>query len=903
MPTVGQQLGRYRLLRRLAVGGMGEIYLATVDGLTGVQAPIVLKVLRDEFTRDQDFVDMLVDEANICRFLNHQNVVSVSDFGEADGTYFIAMEYVQGLTLERVIKGLRTQKKRMPLGLCLFIQMELCRALRHAHTRKNYEGEALNIIHRDVTPANLLLSIQGEVKLSDFGIARAKGKNHKTQAGMLKGKFGYMAPELIRQESIDARADIFCAGILFYELLTSRHPVQDGSLIETISAFENGSYKPPSAYNKQLPQGLDAIVMKALQPNPDNRIANAEEFVNSLQQVVLQNADLRNMVKNGGNYLSRLIKKIDPAVFEDPIPKRATSVPPSAVPASNVDPLAVVAPSSQAQYPESDDSSETPTALALQSDSSHDVVSDLDATGPVVLPPSNASFSLSEDETIDGSDLSEADRLLLAQAGELRRNPSTNQAPSESHDPSTQTPLLSGSGVRPIFEEGVISTPARDTETDYDDGPTAFSPHPEPDITNNVIQQTLAESPVTMSSEADYREEQEDFADSTLLDGLSLADIEAEKKRLEELEQQGGSADADVPQVTLDQTDENFDATRIRMEVSPLAEPPSTLAQVSASAKNLSGPLRVKVTPDNLSKDNASALNVPNSPLSSAEDDGGLLATAQSQPALTSPQEATPNIGLLDTVSPMPSDQLRSSGSRPTVPARVPQSEEQVASDQSAQQPGMEDEDFRTKLQQASPVLPQPASTQHSMSPHLEQQSAELAQSETQQRSGLILPLITILVVLSVVAVSYALISDRFWPKVTITSSPGSANVILNGRQTNTRTPITLKLKPFVEHVLAAELEGHKPAKATYRGNLLEQKVVEIKLIADKRFVIIKPVNGRLFVNNRQIGSGNRIELPNLDAPGQIEIKVEATGYNIWTRVFRSAQDIPHQINVRLVEK
>ena len=100
-----------------------------------------------------------------------------------------------------------------------------------------------------------------------------------------------------------------------------------------------------------------------------------------------------------------------------------------------------------------------------------------------------------------------------------------------------------------------------------------------------------------------------------------------------------------------------------------------------------------------------------------------------------------------------------------------------------------------------------------------------------------------------------------------------------------------------------AELEGHKPAKATYRGNLLEQKVVEIKLIADKRFVIIKPVNGRLFVNNRQIGSGNRIELPNLDAPGQIEIKVEATGYNIWTRVFRSAQDIPHQINVRLVEK
>ncbi|MEE2901307.1 MAG: protein kinase [Myxococcota bacterium] len=897
---MGQQLGRYTLLRRLAVGGMGEIYLATVNGLSGVQAPLVLKVLRDEFTRDQDFVDMLVDEANICRFLNHQNVVSVSDFGEADGTYFIAMEYVQGVTLEQVVKTLRRQKKRMPLGLSLYIQLELCRALRHAHTRKNYEGEQLNIIHRDVTPANLLLSVHGEVKLSDFGIARAKGKNHKTQAGMLKGKFGYMAPELIRQESIDARADIFCAGVVFYELLTSRHPVQDGSLIETISAFEQGTYKPPSAFNKQLPKEVDDLVMNALKPNPVDRIGSAEDFGNSLQQLVLQKEELRNMVTNGANYLAKLIKKIDPTVFEDPIPQLARSAPTDSPPSVTPDPLAVVAPDPRANSSEINDTSETPTALALQSDSTHEFAPDLATTGPVGLASENASYSLSEDETIDGSELSEEDRALLAQAGENQRNPAENQQFSDKIAPSAQTPLLAGLEVRPIFEEGVISTPARDTENDYDDGPTAFTPHPDVEAISQVLDSTASNSLQDESSPNEtYEQEQQDFADSTLLDGLSVADLEAEKKRIEDLEKEAAAAATPQPNATPDQTDENFDATQIRLEINPLEEPSSALAQVSATAKNLSGPLRVKVTPENTPNEKQAApLEISSTPNQAAED-GGLLATAQSQPGLTAPQQgAHPSIGLLDTVSPMPSSQLHSSGSRPTMPARVPRNIEQAANvAQSDNHSDSEDQDFRTKLQQTSPVFSSSHSALQS-SPN-----ASVVTDDTAKKSGILLPFVTVLVVLAVVAISFALISDKFWPKVTITSSPNNASVILNGRKTNAKTPITLKLKPFVQHVISAEIDGYNSAKEQYRGNLLEQKVVEIKLIADQRFVLIKPVNGRLFVNNRKIGDGEKIELPPLDALGQIEIKVEATGYNIWTRVFRSADDIPHQLKVRLIEK
>jgi serine/threonine protein kinase len=317
---IGDTLGRYTLLKRLAAGGMGEVYLAAKAGPVGFGPRVALKILRDELASDQQFVDMLVDEANISMFLNHQNVVSVLDLSEDNGTYYIAMEFVQGVTVEQILEKLLSQGQKLDLSLGLFIAQELCRALKYAHTRVNHAGEPLNIIHRDVTPANILLSVQGEVKLTDFGIARAKGRIHQTQAGVLKGKFGYMAPEMIRYEEIDARADLFCAGVCIYLMVTGRHPVAGATVMEAIQRYEDKQIPRPSQVNSDVPSSLDQIIIRALEPKPDNRWASAAALGAALQDVVLKNPMWRREVQDGATRLADLIREIRPEAFQDPIP-------------------------------------------------------------------------------------------------------------------------------------------------------------------------------------------------------------------------------------------------------------------------------------------------------------------------------------------------------------------------------------------------------------------------------------------------------------------------------------------------------------------------------------------------------------------------------------------------------
>lgn len=323
MPEVGQNLGRYTLLKKLAVGGMGEIYLAARVGPLGFAPPVALKVLKDEFASDRQFVDMLIDEANISRFLNHQNVVSVLDFGESDKTYYIAMEYVQGLTLKQLLDGVRARRKPLELSLALFIGTELCRALKYAHTRNNHAGEPLNIVHRDVTPGNVLLSIQGEVKLTDFGIARARGRSHQTQAGVLKGKFGYMAPEMIRYEAIDARADLFCVGVVIYEMVAGCHPVEGASIMEAIHRFEERRIDPPSKFNPAVPKALDVILLRALEPKTSDRWPSAHMLGNALQDLALQSPTLRAEMRTASTRLVEFMRELEPSVFDQPVPKDA----------------------------------------------------------------------------------------------------------------------------------------------------------------------------------------------------------------------------------------------------------------------------------------------------------------------------------------------------------------------------------------------------------------------------------------------------------------------------------------------------------------------------------------------------------------------------------------------------
>jgi len=886
MPVVGDILGRYTLLKKLAVGGMGEIYVAAKSGPLGLGAPIALKVLRDEFTQDQTFVDMLVDEANICRFLNHQNVVSVTDFGEDLGTYFIAMEYVQGVTLQYVLEQLRNHRKRMPLGLSLFVQAELCRALRHAHTRKNYAGEPLNIIHRDVTPGNLLLSIQGEVKLTDFGIARAKGRNHKTQAGILKGKFGYMAPEMIRQEEIDARADIFCAGIVLYEMLTTRHPVHGASLMEAITAFEQQSYKPPSGYNKQLPQSLDDIVMKALAPNPKERWDDAEALSRAIQDVIVNDKQIRSMANNGGPYLTKLIKKFDPEVFESPIPESTKESAPAStwIPdeprVKNSDPLAVALPNENAGDESSlvtlspKDNSERPTAHMIDAISDTDIAeaqtsANTDGLSPVAKP--------SEEVTIDASDLSADELQALVNAGliEGKANP---QRPANvpAHIAPLNPAQLQHQEVRPSFEEGVIGNHGQEKpDNDYDDGPTAFAPAPEEALREGKA--AFASAPTSPTPVVDKNTPiletlgptaSEDSPDATLLDGFSLADIEAAKREYEEQQkqQQEIATQDEIPASDSDATDDNLDATRIRMNIEDYSDVPSILAEVSKPAKELNGPLRVRVT--------THSEEIQQSP----DAETRLKLTNPKEQATASPVSDVPDTD--DANFPptiIPEARVPEPSAVPNPPVGIPSYAPPAA---------------------VPPAAVPPAAVPPG--PGLPVGSIDIPK---ETKNLWLMPSITVFVLLLLMGTGFVLISDRFWPRLTLISMPSGARIILNHRPTKGTAPLTLKVKPFVAHEIEFQLNGHHSIVKRVEAGLMAKELIEVRLAASEHFIDIKPQPGSVFVNDRKIGMAARVELPSIDALGQIEIKVEASGYKTWKKIYTAAKDVPHTIKVRLEQK
>ncbi len=313
----GDGLGRYVLLEQIAVGGMGEVFVAARPGPVGFGPLVALKILRPELAEDPQFVDMLIDEANISMFLNHQNVVSVLDLGQHEGTYFIAMEYVQGITAERLVDRLNHAQRNLDVPLALFVGIELSRALKYAHSRVDHSGRSLGIVHRDVTPANILLSVQGEVKLTDFGIARARNRTHQTQAGMLKGKFGYMAPEMVRGDAVDHRVDLFCAGVSLYLLLTGHHPAAHCTAVEAIQRFENRAVPPPSSLNPLISEAVDAVVAKALEPDPERRFASAAQLADALQDCLLSRADWRG--RQGSSRLAELLHAVSPESFREPV--------------------------------------------------------------------------------------------------------------------------------------------------------------------------------------------------------------------------------------------------------------------------------------------------------------------------------------------------------------------------------------------------------------------------------------------------------------------------------------------------------------------------------------------------------------------------------------------------------
>ncbi|MGI5862304.1 MAG: serine/threonine protein kinase [Myxococcales bacterium] len=284
----GRKFGKYVLLDRLAVGGMAEIFRAKYLAAAGVTKPVVIKRILPTYAGNQAFVSMFINEAKIACGLSHGNIAQVFDFGEIDGEYYLAMEYVAGQPLSRVARRAHELGIGVSTPFALFVIAEACNGLHYAHTRCDEAGRPLGIVHRDVSPQNLLVGYEGEVKVVDFGIAkmRSAGEGH-TEHGALKGKYVYFSPEQARAKPLDGRSDIFATGIVLYELLTGRRPF-DGKMMEVLGRIVRGELQPPSALVPDLPRELEEIVMRALATRPEDRFQNALEMHDALHTYLHQ---------------------------------------------------------------------------------------------------------------------------------------------------------------------------------------------------------------------------------------------------------------------------------------------------------------------------------------------------------------------------------------------------------------------------------------------------------------------------------------------------------------------------------------------------------------------------------------------------------------------------------------
>ncbi|MBW2734677.1 MAG: protein kinase, partial [Deltaproteobacteria bacterium] len=281
-----ERLGKYELERRLATGGMAQIYLARQSGPGGFEKTVVIKRLFQNLAETEDLVQMFLQEARIAAHLNHPNCVQIYDLGEENGQYFIAMEYIEGPDLMAIQRRARRLDRPIPLPLVTYIMALACRGLHHAHELRDASGEKLGLVHRDVSPHNVLVTYNGDVKLVDFGVAKATTHAAATRAGVLKGKFAYMSPEHCEGTPLDARADVFSAGILLYELLTQRHLFRRDTDFATMRAVMEEHVPLPSEFTKELPPSLDEATIKALHRNRDERYQNAQELQLALEATI-----------------------------------------------------------------------------------------------------------------------------------------------------------------------------------------------------------------------------------------------------------------------------------------------------------------------------------------------------------------------------------------------------------------------------------------------------------------------------------------------------------------------------------------------------------------------------------------------------------------------------------------
>ncbi|HVE84650.1 MAG TPA: response regulator [Myxococcales bacterium] len=276
-----QRIGRYEVLAPLSVGGMAELYLAYTAGPAGFRKFVALKKILPDAARDEEAVRMFIDEARLTASMSHSNIAQVYDLGEDHGDLYIAMEFIPGLDMARVSRSFRRRGLRLPLGLAALVVREACLALHYAHHYQDPTGRSGGIIHRDISPKNLMLTYSGNVKVIDFGIALAL--NRLSSEGAVRGTAAYMAPEQIQSRPLDARTDLFAVGIVLHELLVGQKLFQGDTNVNVLKAVLGGAILPPDQLNPRVPSELSAVAMKALERDPDDRYASGKEMARAIE--------------------------------------------------------------------------------------------------------------------------------------------------------------------------------------------------------------------------------------------------------------------------------------------------------------------------------------------------------------------------------------------------------------------------------------------------------------------------------------------------------------------------------------------------------------------------------------------------------------------------------------------
>src|SRR5688572_31479103 len=299
-----KQIGKYQILDRVAVGGMAELFKAQLIGQLGFEKLVAIKKILPHLAGDQSFVEMFIDEARITAQLDHRNIVAVYELGTDADTPYIAMQYVDGLDVLALLRECARAQIRLSPDLAALIARDVLDALDYAHNALDVKGRPLKIVHRDISPGNVLLSWRGDVKLTDFGIARAAERRHKTEAGTLKGKYGYMSPEQVSGGDVDQRSDLFSVGILLAEMVMARRLFTSTSDLDILLMVRDARLDRLHKYAQEFPPELRVLTVRALQRRPEDRWQSAGQFRDALDEWI------RRTTRVGSRELAALVGRV-----------------------------------------------------------------------------------------------------------------------------------------------------------------------------------------------------------------------------------------------------------------------------------------------------------------------------------------------------------------------------------------------------------------------------------------------------------------------------------------------------------------------------------------------------------------------------------------------------------------